>query len=223
MELPSGEIVRYVRVNNYKGVPGVVRLIVPQGNDKPYRPDMGVCRKVAFKPKDVVVDIGAYVGTFSLMAAAAGVRRVLACEPSPRQLAILRRNARPWSNLQVLNAAVVGDDRRKVKFYPGRHGIADSFIASRQRSTPIVVPAVCYKDVTALATVVKMDIEGGEYRIDLTRPSSFLRTLIVDFHRTKDWAVAVPQIGQALRAKGFKSLLDPKFDAPVTFTMVWVR
>jgi len=172
----------------------------------------------------VVVDIGAYVGTFSVMAAAAGVVKVTAYEPSPRQFEILKLNAAEWNNIVPIQAAIVGTkERSEVSFYPGRHGVADSIIASRQRNIPVLVPAMDYCTATRSATVVKMDIEGGEYFIDDFVSSRNLRALIVDFHRKPRWDLHMRDVNRKMIKAGFNLILIPNPGAPVTTAAVWMR
>src|SRR5262249_54020392 len=56
-----------------------------------------------------VVDVGAHIGAFSLLAAAAWPgARVLACEADPENCALLRENLAGRANVEVVAAAVVG-------------------------------------------------------------------------------------------------------------------
>lgn len=121
------------------------------------------------KPGDVVVDLGAHVGTFTLAAAAAGCT-VVAFEASPANAALLgasvARNG--FVDVLVVNAAV-GDEPGQVSFYAeGPYGFVEFREESAGRSE-LVVPAVTVDAVLhelGLGPVafVKMDVEGSEIR-----------------------------------------------------------
>lgn len=121
------------------------------------------------KPGDVVVDLGAHVGTFTLAAAAAGCK-VVAFEASPANAALLgasvARNG--FLDVHVVNAAV-GDEPGQISFFAeGPYGFVEFRDEDAGRSE-LVVPAVT---VDALlhevgldpVAFVKMDVEGSEIR-----------------------------------------------------------
>jgi len=56
-------------------------------------------------PKDVVIDAGAYVGDFTVRAAARA-KLVIAVEPNPGSVELLRRNVRGLGNVVVVEAAL---------------------------------------------------------------------------------------------------------------------
>lgn len=122
-------------------------------------------------PGDLVLDLGAHVGMFSLAAAAAGCR-VIAVEGSPVNAALLRRAA--WRNgfhqLRVVNA-VVSDRPGEVAFVadgPWGHVAWDQEDAS---GTPnlVSIPAVTVDELLAEfgggeVAFLKMDVEGSEVK-----------------------------------------------------------
>jgi GT2 family glycosyltransferase/tetratricopeptide (TPR) repeat protein/SAM-dependent methyltransferase len=74
------------------------------------------------RPPDVVVDIGAHIGTFAVLAAESWPgARVIACEPDPDNFGLLEQNLRGRSRIELVQAAVLGDDRPEVEF----HRVAD--------------------------------------------------------------------------------------------------
>jgi FkbM family methyltransferase len=119
------------------------------------------------EPGDVVLDLGAHIGTFALPAAAMGCR-VIAVEPSPANVALLEaavaRNR--FGNVEVVAAAACSRSGR-VSFRPsGPHG----YVATRATSgETVMVTGLRVDDILRARGVervafVKMDVEGSELR-----------------------------------------------------------
>lgn len=140
---------------------------------------MRECASIPLRHSDVVVDIGAYVGTYAIRAARFPVQHVVAYEPTPATFAVLSLTALP--NMKLVQAAVVADrDVESVALYISRGiGVTNSTMPSTQKS-PVDVPAVAYAEAVSGASIVKIDVEGAEYDYPIVQPS--LRAIIVDFH-----------------------------------------
>lgn len=117
------------------------------------------------KPDDIVLDLGAHIGTFSFAAAALGCR-VISVEASPHNVALLKATVvkNNFNQVQVISSAV-SNCPGTVEFVPaGPYG----FVANPSiTSANITVPTITVDDLVAnlgLAKVdfIKMDIEGSE-------------------------------------------------------------
>lgn len=198
------------------GVPGGHHVIGKYRNDgtksTPFITPMKECDSIPLRHTDVVVDIGAYVGTYAIKAARFPVKQVVAYEPTPATFEILSATKLP--NLTCVQAAVVGDDRQEVGLHISAGiGVTNSIVAPNRKETTVSVPAIRYETVTAKATIVKIDVEGGEYDFDIVQPS--LRAVIIDFHPLPkfDWVAASNRIITELLDNGFRSVIEPRFDA----------
>lgn len=126
------------------------------------------------RPGCFVVDIGAHVGQFTLMASkgvgAAG--RVLAIEPNPVTFCELQQNItlNGARNVTPVSCAVAGDARliRFASSQPGNRG------ASREAETPMesefIVGAFKLIDILQAEALgrpdlLKVDVEGAEWRV----------------------------------------------------------
>lgn len=117
----------------------------------------------AIGPQDVVYDIGANVGFYTLLASTR-CRFVCAFEPLPRNLEYLRRHLKlnRVTNCEVIEAAVTDFD--------GMTGFAPSAEATEGRVSAEAAMRVRTLSLDALVergglrppTVMKIDIEGGE-------------------------------------------------------------
>ncbi len=136
------------------------------------------------KRGDIVIDVGANVGTFTVMAAklVGDKGLVVAIEPEPVNLALLQRNidSHNLNNVKVIRKAV-WDKAAKVWLYLSKHSALHSLChASEDR---IEVEADCLDNIVAelrLSHVdfIKIDVEGAEPEVlrgsqilpDRTRP-----------------------------------------------------
>ncbi len=124
-----------------------------------------------FLPKqgDVVIDVGANIGEYTLVVAkAVGPQgRVIAFEPNQSALALLKKNVHSnrADNIVVIPSAVA-DQKGTVSIYtfPGTN-ITDSMLPLT--STYYLAPAITLDAALSREKridIIKMDIEGGEYR-----------------------------------------------------------
>jgi FkbM family methyltransferase len=120
-------------------------------------------------PGAVVVDIGANVGYFSLLAAvlAGKTGRVFAIEPSPRNADYIRRHVRlnKFSTVTVIEAAI--SDRSGEAFFDLGASIATGHLSE---SGQIRVDLVTLDSLLAEETLlppdfIKIDVEGAEFAV----------------------------------------------------------
>jgi FkbM family methyltransferase len=137
----------------------------------------GFCEPAAFlmrdllRPGDVVIDGGANIGLYTLIGAASvgPTGRVIACEPSPANMDLLRDNVRlndfDWVDLHEVALAAQAGQLTLHVFQPGSG--YNSFAPADRTSgreidvdvTTLDAIAGAYLDRTAL---VKLDTEGAE-------------------------------------------------------------
>jgi FkbM family methyltransferase len=186
---------------------------------------MRYCHSIELRASDVVVDIGAYVGTYSLWAARSPVAQVVAYEPSPLSQRVLTKNAGNLPNIVVRPEAVVGDCRQWTDFFlSGGLGITNSRVASKAKK-PIRVAARSFEEAIRHATVVKIDIEGGEYDLPFSDLPDQLRAMIIEFHSTghRDWIERAEKIVADVEGQGFRSVLRPNWANGFTRQGSWRR
>lgn len=161
-------------------IQGQKMLLAPQGRYP--SPDMVADRyelattqlfREILDPGMVVVDIGANVGYFSLLAAdlVGPAGTVYAIEPEPRNNAILRKNVdlNSYSNVRVIEKAV-SNRTGSVKLFlsaldNGSHSISDA--AARGVAGDVEVGATTLDDLLEeegwpKVDLVKIDVEGAE-------------------------------------------------------------
>jgi FkbM family methyltransferase len=189
---------------------------------KPFENNMRECMSISLKPNDIVADIGAYVGEYSIYAAKHGVRKVLCYEPTPYTFNILEMNA--ISNMKLFNLAVVGDDSEYINLYISKGiGVTNSIVKSFRKAGVIKVEAIKYEDAVRNATVVKIDVEGAEYSYNIIQPK--IRAIILEFHpiTRKPWKKWAYKIMSDIEDAGFKSIIRPTFKSGWSLTGSWSR
>lgn len=133
-----------------------------------------------FAPRDVIVDIGAHIGSFGFAALSRGAGVVYACEAFPANALSVRHNLKPYGRRAVvLNAAVWRSDRpAPASLYltqsrdlqnTGGGGVVTA-------PTDCAVPAIPFDSIVDRATengkrrvrMLKLDCEGAEWPILFT-------------------------------------------------------
>jgi FkbM family methyltransferase len=200
---------------------GGLRLLAPRGYEglfgEHYEPKMIAALTRLVRPGDVVADVGANVGYYTLLLAqlVGPHGRVVAFEPRDDMAGYFDRNVERsglGDRIELRRAAVTDGAADSIELHAGAAG-------GEMRST--ILPAVAeregpFRNVTTVAAValddcfapgdrldvVKMDIEGGEAVAPLGARRILARqrpALVVEFHRDHGW----PVIGH-LAAAGYR-------------------
>ncbi len=206
-----------VKLKQGGNVPGG-HLCMYDGVREPFICQMKECHSIELKHTDVIADIGAYVGTYSIRCARFPVKAVYAYEPTPRSFKVMEMT--PLPNLFNINAAIVGNDCDHVDIHIGEgtgqagFGVTNSILPTKRKPTSITVKAINYKEVVKEATVVKIDIEGGEYSIPIGDfITENMRAIIFDFHPDgPGWAKKAERIIDEIESHGFRCVIRPVFN-----------
>ena len=131
--------------------------------ERQYEPD-----GYAIQNGDVVVDIGAHIGSFALLAHAREAR-VIACEPSPENYRVLSQNIMHNNahNITALQICVAGKDGVRELFLDGQNAARNGLYgAGHSISVPALSLATLFKlqNITQ-CDFLKVDCEGAEYEI----------------------------------------------------------
>jgi len=123
----------------------------------------------AFAP-DLIVDAGANIGMFTLVASATYpvAKKIIACEPVPRCIAQIEKHLRiNQVNAEILPVCI-GGRRGTIPFYI-REAIASSFSSDKPYIDRMDVEVMTLNDVLqgrdAQRILIKLDIEGMELEV----------------------------------------------------------
>lgn len=157
----------------------------------------------------VVVDIGAQIGTFSLMMASVSPQaQVYAFEPNPENFQLLARNKslNQLDNLYVFPLAVTGKEQEQVPLFidsqnRGGHTLFGHGEMERVTVNAITLQNLFRENSITHVDLLKVDCEGGEYKIILdSEPEiwSTIKELVLEIHETPE----------TLKSYSRKELLD---------------
>jgi len=125
--------------------------------------------KSLIKPGMTILDIGANIGYYTLVAShhAESSGKVLSFEPEPENYKILKKNTQNKKNTQVFQYAL-GDKKTEKKLYlsssnKGKHSLAPLEGESNSIQVPIITLDEVLQEINIdKVDIIKMDIEGAE-------------------------------------------------------------
>jgi len=175
--------------------------------------------RVPINPKDIVVDIGAHIGVFSVWAAQqADQGSVYAYEASRANYELLVKNKRlnTAGNLHTKNLAVFGKAGQYDFYQPGGNGALGSLLQDK-RSEKETVTAITLEnlfDEQRLDHIdyLKLDVEGAEYPILLGSSAKTLgriKHIVLEYHELEGTLWGPDDLESKLQSCGFEVFRDP--------------
>ncbi|MGA2325226.1 MAG: FkbM family methyltransferase [Bryobacteraceae bacterium] len=136
----------------------------------------------AVHPGDVVIDCGANVGTFTRLALQAGASLVVAIEPSPQNVAALRRtfSSEVARGTVILQPLGVWDTVAVLPLSINKSTTLDSFVFAAGSTGTVNVPLKPLDQVVQELSLrrvdfIKVDVEGAELRAIVGARQTFAR------------------------------------------------
>jgi FkbM family methyltransferase len=166
-----------------------MRWMLPHENE----PELFEFLRRELRPGDVVIDIGAFLGTYAILEARAVGRggRVIAFEPSPWTFAVLERHLRMNGLTQIeARCAAVGDRTGRVQLLTWNDEPYRNMVAPRGRMG-VAIDTVTLDDVCASWTRppdwIRMDVQGQEFAVlkgarDLLRRAKGRLRVVAEMH-----------------------------------------
>ena len=141
------------------------------------------------RAKSVVLDIGSNLGYFPLVECEAGAKKVIALEPVPSTFDFLSKTLKGFEQFETLNVAI-SDGKDFLKLYSTNERNVTSFSKSMLTVMGHVVSEEFFARAVTLDEIavkyqiemVRMDIEGYEYRILANRLPDNIETICVELH-----------------------------------------
>jgi len=163
---------------------------------------------------DVVFDIGANNGLFSLLALNSGCKKVYAFEPNQESLVNLKHMFRDMDNVVAVEKAVYTQDK-DLEFFIDPNNTTIGSVSEKHlldegvTIEKIVVPAVSLKTFMQennldRVSLVKMDIEGAEYEIiEHLEDEVFekIDSFLIEYHDNTDKRIV--KMIDRLKSKGY--------------------
>src|SRR5439155_8031638 len=172
-------------------------------------------RDVTLPPNPVVIDVGGFIGDFSLYAVKRlNARRVIVCEPSPRNWALLLKNIANngyEGRIEPVNKAVT--DGRDVMMNIDAPDECQCTVSAYASSEQLLsaVPGISLGQLLrdhAVENVdlLKIDCEGGEFAILESTPAevfSRIRNIVFEYHQIDGVWAKLESAKQRLRHEGY--------------------
>src|SRR5262249_23453782 len=146
------------------------------------------------RPHDLFLDVGANIGSYTLLASGVCKARTISFEPDPQTMALLRRNIdlNGLHGRVLLQQTAIGAEEGEVEFTLGRDTCNHVTRGNAGRTQRVSMRTL--DSVTALAppTMIKVDVEGHE--ADVFRgartvlKSPLLKAIITEGQRPADIA-----------------------------------
>lgn len=172
-------------------------------------------RDVSLPGNPVVIDVGGFIGDFSLYAVKRlNARRVIVCEPSPRNWALLLRNIANngyEDRIEAVNKAVTdgGSVMMNIDAPDEDQCMVSGYHQSEQplRAVPGISLGQLLRDYAVESVdLLKIDCEGGEYVILESAPTDVLgrvRNIVFEFHDIDGVWTKLESVKQRLRREGY--------------------
>jgi FkbM family methyltransferase len=128
------------------------------------------------QPGDIVADVGAHFGFFSLLAArlTGAEGKVFALEPAPQNFRVLRQNTAPFANIHV-EQVVIGHSEGTAAFwefpplYSEYNTMNPEAVPAHLKGQKIELPCISLDTFAARHGIrpklVKIDVEGAEWQV----------------------------------------------------------
>ena len=190
------------------------RIVREMFFDKPY------IRRITLRPQPIVVDIGGYIGDFSIYAVRyLGAARVIVYEPTAENFELLKRNVQIngyADRIVAVNRAVSSSDQVTLNVRLDEndevHVSAYFYQGAQQRKLPSVTLEKLF-ETHRLDSIdlLKIDCEGGEYDIFPAIPDHLfnrIENIVFEYHRIDGFETKLDKILGRLRSAGYALYKD---------------
>ncbi len=172
----------------------------------------GICD---INPKDIVIDIGAHIGSFTLLASKkANKGKVLSYEPSQESFKLLKENVKINNgNNIILHNEAVGKNSGEGYLFQHKNNAENSLYKKSNNKKKIhltTLAEIFRKYQLNKCDVLKLDCEGAEYDILFSSGNqlSKVKKIILEYHEPTYFGIdnkySVNSLMEFLKKKGFK-------------------
>jgi FkbM family methyltransferase len=173
-------------------------------------------------PNPVVIDVGGFIGDFSLYAVKRlNARRVIVCEPSPRNWALLLKNIANNAyedRIEPVNKAVTADGGNVMMDVDAPDECQCMVSAYSPSEQPLsAVSGISLEQLlldhgVESVDLLKIDVEGGEYAIlENTSADVFsrIRNIVFEYHDIDGGWAKLESVNKRLQREGYALHMRP--------------
>ena len=194
---------------------------------------LGPVLKLPIRADSVVLDLGAHIGGFTKVALDKGAATIIAVEAHPSTFEVLQYNFKDEPRVKCIHGAIVADtyDKEYATLYLSTRVnttlACSSMFPKTSGYVSIQVPIIRIGTLLKDVTVIKCDIEGAEYLLEIwdNLPNS-IKAVAIDFHSyasIANWQDAAENIIEALRKQGFSGFNPINFNSGWGSNGAWYR
>ena len=167
-------------------------------------------------PNPVVIDVGGFIGDFSLYAVKRlNARKVIVCEPSPRNWTLLLKNIANngyEDRIEPVNKAVTAHGENAMMDIDApdeNHCMVSAYYAIERPPSAvsgISLSQLLHEYAVESVDLLKIDVEGGEYAILESAPAdvlSSIRNIVFEYHDIEGGWAKLESVKQRLRREGY--------------------
>lgn len=166
------------------------------------------------QPDHIIIDIGAHIGCFSLLAAKKAPQgKVYSFEPAAETCEVLQQNVRSnnLSNIKTFQLAMAGENGKTLLYHDlitgnWGHSITKALSAETEEVNCITPENFFSSEGIGHADLIKLNCEGAEFRIVLQTPENILRRIhcmLILYHGYLEEHISVRQMAGHLKQTGF--------------------
>jgi len=153
-------------IHLYPDLKNITTYVLLEQGDWFEKADMKLFRSI-IQPDDVVLDIGANVGVYSLSAASRTSRKVIAVEPARQTFELLEKSAQQFPNMIAVHAAI--SDKPGSAFLSHSGSSENYKLSGNSETQGEEVPLIAIDDLARKYSIdsidiIKMDVEGHELK-----------------------------------------------------------
>lgn len=212
-------------LTHFRIIPAKERMMILRNGLKLYidyrvRTDKGLLHEIYCQkpygtpPTGNVIDIGANIGTWTVLAAKTA-DRVIAIEPFPRNFNMLQRNIllNELNNVTCIEAAISRKKGKSILYFQDGHTGGQTLINEGKTAKYLEVSTIRLQDLLDahnlnIVNTLKMDCEGSEYEILHNTSKKYLqriKRIVAEIHKipgkysAKDWE----KLSKYLEENGF--------------------
>ena len=140
---------------------------------------------IKIEQNDVVIDIGAHVGYFTLYAAKRAQNgKIISFEPTKESFLVLKNNVKinNFKNIIINNLAVGKTSKKRIFFVDNKYGISNTFYDRKIGLEKEIVQTTTLDEIYKKYNLekidfLKMDCEGAEFEIILNTSTEVLKKI----------------------------------------------
>ncbi|HAY22785.1 MAG TPA: hypothetical protein DCY27_11630 [Desulfobacterales bacterium] len=168
---------------------------------------------------EVVLDVGAYSGSFAVEAAK-NAKKVLAIEPDLRTYKCLKRNVSNFANICPVNMGVWNSKAKLNLYVDPKCPLANSIVIPPLINNAVEIEVDTLDQIAEKAgfgavDFLKINVEGAELEAlcGMEKTLRSVKKIVMDAHHVRNGKPTWPSVCKFLEDRGFQTRVDKEIEA----------